>query len=503
MVEPGSNPQVTAVIVLAAGAGTRMKSSIPKVLHPIAGKPLLWHALAATSAVEPDQVVAVLGHGRDEVRAFLESATGLPAVRTAVQDLQLGTGHAVECGLTVTGALTGTVLVTYGDVPLLTGATLTALTSEHTVSGNAVTVLTADVPDPHGYGRIVRDDDGHLTAIVEQKDADDAQRAISEINSGIYAFDGAVLSSVLPRLGSANAQGERYLTDAVAIVRGDGLPVGTVSTTDPVEIEGVNDRVQLAELSRVLRDRLVRKAQLAGVTVMDPATTWIHADVTVGPDTVLYPDTSLEAGTTIGSGCRIGPATTLSACTVDDGAVVLRSHCEGAHIGSGASVGPFTFLRPDADLAAGAKVGAYVEVKKSTIGPKAKVPHLSYIGDATIGAGTNMGAGSITANYDGVRKSDTVIGENAFIGTNSTLVAPVTIADGAYVAAGSTVTDGVAAGELAVARGRQHNSAGWVLRRRAGSASDASARAAGAAEQRPLPGSSPRSGSSDAEDATP
>ncbi len=323
-----------------------------------------------------------------------------------MQDRQLGTGHAVECGLTVTGALTGTVLVTYGDVPLLSGETLTALTAEHTAAGNAVTVLTADVPDPHGYGRIVRDDAGTLAAIVEQKDADDAQRAITEINSGIYAFDGAVLSSVLPRLGSANAQGERYLTDAVAIARGDGLPVGTVSTSDPVEIEGVNDRVQLAELSRVLRDRLVRKAQLAGVTVMDPATTWIHADVTIGPDTVLYPDTSLEAGTTIGSGCRIGPATTLSACTVDDGAVVLRSHCEGARIGSGASVGPFTFLRPDADLAAGAKVGAYVEVKKSTIGPKAKVPHLSYIGDATIGAGTNMGAGSITANYDGVRKSD-------------------------------------------------------------------------------------------------
>src|SRR6185312_10086491 len=479
MVEPGSNPQVTAVIVLPAGAGTRMKSSLPKVLHPIAGRPLLWHALAATAAVNPGQVVAVLGHGRDEVGTFLESATGLPTVRTAVQDQQRGTGHAVECALNVTGALTGTVLVTYGDVPLLSRETLIALTSEHTASGNAVTVLTADVPDPHGYGRIVRDDGGALAAIVEHQDADDAQRAITEINSGIYAFDGAVLASVLPRLGAANAQGERYLTDAVAIARGDGLPVGTTSTRDPVEIEGVNDRVQLAELSRVLRDRLVRKAQLAGVTVMDPATTWIHADVTIGPDTVLYPDTSLEAGTAIGSGCHIGPATTLSACTVDDGAVVLRSHCEGAHIGAGAAVGPFTFLRPDADLAAGAKVGAYVEVKKSTIGPKAKVPHLSYIGDAKIGGGTNMGAGSITANYDGVRKSETVVGENAFIGTNSTLVAPVTIADGAYVAAGSTVTDDVGPGDLAVARGRQHNSAGWVLRRRAGTTADAVARAAG------------------------
>jgi bifunctional UDP-N-acetylglucosamine pyrophosphorylase/glucosamine-1-phosphate N-acetyltransferase len=291
-----------------------------------------------------------------------------------------------------------------------------------------------------------------------------------------------VLSSVLPRLGAANAQGERYLTDAVAIARSDGLPVGTVSTPDPVEIEGVNDRVQLAELSRVLRDRLVRKAQLAGVTVMDPATTWIHADVTIGPDTVLYPDTSLEAGTTIGSGCRIGPATTLFACTVDDGATVLRSHCEGAQIGPGAMVGPFTYLRPEARLAERAKAGAFVEVKKSTIGTGAKVPHLSYVGDATIGAGANLGAGTITANYDGVRKSETVIGENVFIGTNSTLVAPVTIAPGAYIAAGSTVTDGVAAGALAVARGRQHNSAGWVLRRRAGTAADAVARAAGATD---------------------
>lgn len=476
---------VDTIIVLAAGAGTRMRSARPKVLHRIAGRPLLWHAINAASEVAPKHLVAVIGYEREQVGGYL--AQEHPQVRQAVQDQQLGTGHAVACALRGRTEVSGTLLVTYGDVPLLTGDTLRALVAEHQESGNAVTVLTAVVNDPTGYGRIVRDESGVVAAIIEQKDADVHQRAIHEINSGVYAFDGSVLAGALNRLTSANAQGERYLTDVLAMARGDGHRVGALITDDPAETEGVNDRVQLAELSRVLNARIVRSAQLGGVTVLDPATTWIHVDVRIGQDTELLPGTSLEAGTEIGSNCVIGPDTTLSACVVADGATVLRSHCFGVTIGSDASVGPFSYLRPGTELGASAKVGAFVEVKKSTLGAEAKVPHLSYIGDAQIGAGANLGAGSITANYDGMVKSPTIIGENAFIGTDSTLVAPVTVGAGAYVAAGSTVTHDVEAGDLAIARSRQHTSKGWVLRQRAGTGSDRSARAAGALEVSVLP----------------
>ena len=425
----------------------------------------------------------MVGHGRDEVGPYLTAEH--PDVRQAIQDQQLGTGHAVACALDGSDRIEGTVLVTYGDVPLLTGDTLGLLAGEHRRAGNAVTVLTAIVENPTGYGRIVRDDAGTIAAIVEQKDADEAQRAITEINSGVYAFDGLVLADALSRLTSANAQGERYLTDVVAMARADGHRVGTLIAADPVETEGVNDRVQLSDMTGALNARLVRRAQLNGVTVIDPATTWIHADVTIGQDTVLWPGTSLEAGTQVGANCVIGPDTTLSNCRVSDGATVLRSHCIGATIGVGANVGPFSFLRAGAVLGDLAKAGAFVEIKNSTVGPRAKVPHLSYVGDAQIGAGTNLGAGTITANYDGVRKSRTVVGENSFIGTDSTLVAPVTVGDGVYVAAGSTVTDDVEAGDLAIARSRQHTSRGWVLRQRAGTGSDRSARAAGALDDRP------------------
>jgi bifunctional UDP-N-acetylglucosamine pyrophosphorylase/glucosamine-1-phosphate N-acetyltransferase len=474
------SPNISAVIVLAAGQGTRMRSRLPKVMHPIAGRPLLWHALAAAGAVAPEQLVVVLGHGRAEIGDYLDAARDLPPVRRAFQDQQLGTGHAVSAALATTGGVTGTVIVTYGDVPLLTAASLVALADEHHRAGNAVTVLTTTVGDPDGYGRIIRDDAGALTGIVEQRDATGEQRAIREINSGVYAFDGPLLGTALDRLTSANDQGERYLTDVVGIARADGRPVGTVHLDDPDEVEGVNDRVQLAALARRLNERIVRRHQLAGVTVQDPGSTWIHVDVAIGPDSVLLPGTSLEAGTTIGSGCTVGPETTLSACTVGDGATVLRSHCTAASIAAGARVGPYTHLRQGSDIGERAEVGAYVEVKKATLGPGVKSHHLAYLGDATIGAGTNIGAGVITANYDGARKSPTVIGDAAFIGTNATLVAPIGIGAGAYVAAGSTVTEDVPPGDLAVARGRQHSSTGWVFRRRAGSISAAAARAAGA-----------------------
>lgn len=488
---------MTAVIVLAAGAGTRMKSSIPKVLHELAGKPMLWHALQSAAGLSPTRLVAVLGHGRVEVSEFLAAADDLPPVTTAMQDKQLGTGHACACALEVTGDLTGTVLVTYGDVPLLQTSTLDSLVAEHVSMGNAVTILTANLADPTGYGRIIRDESGEVVGIVEQKDADEQQRAIGEVNSGVYAFDGAVLTDSLSRLSDANAAGERYLTDVVGIATGDGRRVGSLVAADAVETEGVNDRVQLAELARVLNARLVRKAQLAGVTVHDPSSTWIHADVTIGPDTEILPGSQLQAGTTIGSGCSIGPDTTLIACTVENEATVVRSHCHGATIGRHASVGPFSYLRPGAVLQANSKAGAFVEIKNSSVGEGSKVPHLSYVGDTTIGVGTNVGAGTITANYDGDHKHPTVIGDYAFIGSDSTLVAPVTIADGAYVAAGSTITDDLGPGELGVARGRQHTAPGWVLRKRIGTKAAAAAEAAIAGEPVQLPaGNSPSTTSS-------
>ncbi|WP_322097363.1 bifunctional UDP-N-acetylglucosamine diphosphorylase/glucosamine-1-phosphate N-acetyltransferase GlmU [Nakamurella alba] len=459
-----TNPRVGTVVVLAAGAGTRMRSRIPKVLHPVAGRPLLWHAVTAAAALQPDDLVAVVGHGREQVSAYLTGEH--PGVRIAVQEVQLGTGHAVASALQDVPDPSGTVLVTYGDTPLLRPETLQALVRDHAAGGRAVTVLTAEVADPTGYGRIVRDADGAFAAIVEHRDATVEQRAVREINSGVYAFDGPTLARLLPQLTAANAQGERYLTDVIGLAVAEGAAVGTVSAEDPQDTEGVNDRVQLAAMSRALNDRIVREHQLAGVTVLDPATTWIHSGVTIGADTVIRPGSSIEAGTVIGEGCDIGPDTTLSACVVGDGATVLRSHCSGAHIGPDATVGPFTFLRPDARLLEGAKAGAYVEIKKSTIGAGSKVPHLSYVGDATVGTGANIGAGTITANYDGVGKYATTIGDHAFVGTNTTLIAPVTVADGAFVAAGSTITDDVPPGDLAVARGRQRNVDGWVTDRR-------------------------------------
>jgi bifunctional UDP-N-acetylglucosamine pyrophosphorylase/glucosamine-1-phosphate N-acetyltransferase len=469
-----------------------MKSSRPKVLHAIAGKPMLWHALHAAAGLAPTRLVAVLGHGRDQVGQFLSDTTDLPTVTIAIQDQQLGTGHACACALEVTGGLTGTVLVTYGDVPLLRTETLIALSEEHLSSGNAVTVLTAIMPDSNGYGRIIRDDSGEVAGIVEHKDAAADQLDIREVNSGVYAFDGAVLSDALSRLSDVNAAGERYLTDVVGIARADGRRVGSMVAPDAVETEGVNDRVQLAEMARVLNARLVRQAQLAGVTVHDPATTWIHADVTIGPDTEILPGTQLQAATMIGSGCSIGPDTTLIACTVEDDATVTRSHCHGATIGRHASVGPFTYLRPDVVLQADSKIGAFVEIKNSTVGKNSKVPHLSYVGDTTIGVGTNIGAGTITANYDGDHKYPTIIGDHAFVGSDSTLIAPVTIHDGAYVAAGSTITDDLGPGDLGIARGRQHSAPGWVVRRRKGTKAAAAAQAAIAEELVKQPaGSSP------------
>jgi bifunctional UDP-N-acetylglucosamine pyrophosphorylase/glucosamine-1-phosphate N-acetyltransferase len=463
-----SETSPAAVVILAAGEGTRMKSRTPKVLHTLSGRSLLGHAIAAASDLAPERLVVVVGHAREAVAAAAVAAA--PGADIVVQDQQLGTGHAVRMVIESVGALTGTVIVTYGDMPLLRGRTLGELASRHAAAGNAVTVLTARGDFP-GFGRIVRDADGAFLRIVEERDATDAERAIDEFNSGCYAFDGELLADAVKRVTTNNSQHEEYLTDVVEILRGDGHPVGTVLAAEPAEIRGVNDRVQLAQARRALNDRILTDWMLAGVTIVDPASTLIDVTVTIGQDAEIGPQTQLEGATAIGAGARIGPGCLLEDTTVGEDAVLLHAVCRQSQIGPRVTIGPFAYLRPGASIDDGAHIGTYVELKKSRVGAGAKVPHLTYVGDATIGAGSNIGAGTIFANYDGARKHHTEVGENAFVGSNTVLVAPVTIGDGAYTAAGSAISDDVAAGDLGIARGRQHNSDGWVLRNRQGTRS--------------------------------
>jgi bifunctional UDP-N-acetylglucosamine pyrophosphorylase / glucosamine-1-phosphate N-acetyltransferase len=455
-----------AVLIMAAGLGTRMRSSKPKVLHEMGGRSLVGHAVATARALEPEHLVVVVGNGREKVEQHLAAID--PAVRIAVQERQLGTGDAVRAGLSVVPDVDGAVLVTSGDVPLLEPDTLRNLLDVHQAEGNAVTVLTAKVPDPTGYGRIVRAADGSVDGIVEHKDASDAQREIGEINAGIYAFDAAVLREGLARITTDNVQGELYLTDVLTIARKDGRRVGAYVTSDEMQTEGVNDRVQLATLRAELNRRTLDRLMRSGVTIVDPNTTWVDGTVSIEPDATLLPNTQLHGTTTVGEGAAIGPDTTLTNVEIGAGATVIRTHGSESRIGPGAKVGPFAYLRPGTSLGADGKIGTFVETKNADIGPGAKVPHLTYAGDVTIGEGANIGAGTIVANYDGVTKSRTTVGKHSFVGSDSVLVAPVEIADGSYVAAGSTVVADTQPGELAVARGKQRNVAGWVARRRAG-----------------------------------
>jgi bifunctional UDP-N-acetylglucosamine pyrophosphorylase / glucosamine-1-phosphate N-acetyltransferase len=473
-----SEPRPVAVIVLAAGEGTRMKSRIPKVLHPLCGRSMLGHALVAAGELDPQRLVVVAGHGRDQVSAETERLA--PHACVVVQERLLGTGHAVRMVTEVLGVMPGIVVVTYADMPLLRAQTLAALVREHAAAGHAVTLLTARVGDPAGYGRIVRDESGSLTEIVEEADATPAQRDIDEINSGCYAFDGALLADAIKRVSTGNAQGQEYLTEVVAIMRGDGHRAGAVLAGDPGEIQGVNDRVQLAAARRAYNGRLLEHWMLAGVTIVDPATTWIDADVRIGQDTEIRPGTHLEGRTIVGDGATIGPACQLRDTTVADDAVVTHTVSAQAEIGPGATVGPYAYLRPGTRIGAGAHIGCHVELKNSVVGAGAKVPHLSYVGDAEIGEHANIGAATIFANYDGAAKHRTKVGAHVFTGSDTVLVAPVTIGDGAYTAAGSVITEDVSPGALGIARGRQHNSPGWVERQRPGSASAASARRAAA-----------------------
>ncbi|MFB4311132.1 bifunctional UDP-N-acetylglucosamine diphosphorylase/glucosamine-1-phosphate N-acetyltransferase GlmU [Actinomadura sp. GTD37] len=473
-----------AVIVLAAGEGTRMKSRKSKVLHELCGRSMLGHVLAAARRLEPERLVVVVGHRREQVVEYL--AEHAPDAEPVVQEQQGGTGHAVRMALEQTGALDGTVVVTNGDHPLLRGETLQALVQAHEGEGNAATVLTTEMPDATGYGRIVRAADGSAEAIVEHKDATAEQRAINEINVGMYAFDGVLLADALKRVTTDNANGEEYLTDVVAIVRGDGHRAGAHLVADWVETQGVNDKVQLAQARRQLNDRILEAHMRAGVTIVDPASTWIDVDVTADQDAEIHPGTQLHGRTHLGEGSRVGPGCTLTDTRVGEGAVVLNAVCVEAEIGPEASVGPYAYLRPGTRLARKAKIGTYVETKNAEIGEGTKVPHLTYVGDAEIGEGSNIGASSVFVNYDGVAKHRSVIGSHVKVGSDNMIVAPVTVGDGAYTAAGSVIVQDVPPGAMAVARAKQRNVEGWVERRRPGSpAAEAARRAKGDDEGAP------------------
>lgn len=468
-----TQPRPRTVVVLAAGEGKRMKSELPKVLHPLLGRTLVGHVLAAAGSLRADHTLIVVGHRADLVAAHVSETA--PAAIPVLQAEQHGTGHAVRLAMEAATEATGTVVVLNGDVPLLRPETVTALVRAHESAGAAATVLVAEVADPTGLGRIVRDSSGGLERIVEECDASPRQRRIREINAGVYAFDATLLREALGKLSTDNDQGEEYLTDALGLLAAAGQPVGVHTATDVTETLGCNDRVELARLRRLLASRINEDWMRSGVTILDPATTWIDVTVDIGRDTVVDQNTQLQGTTTIGAGATVGPDVTLIDTIVGPAATVLRSHANRARIGDGASVGPYAYLRPAAHLHDGAKVGTFVEVKKSEIGPGAKVPHLTYVGDATIGARANIGAATIFVNYDGVRKHHTTVGEAAFIGCDAALIAPVEVGPGAYVAAGSAITEDVPAGALGVTRATQRNIDGWVQRRRAGTPAAAAA----------------------------
>ncbi len=452
-----------AVVILAAGEGTRMKSETPKVLHRIGGRSLLGHVLAAVAPLHPRRTLVVIGHGREAVAASLP-----PGVEPVVQEEQHGTGHAVRVALEHAGSFRPeeVVVVVPGDAPLLTTATLDELVSRHVRDQAAVTLLSADFENPTGYGRVVRSASGAVRAVIEERDADAAVRSVREVAVSVYAFSAGPLAAALARLTTDNAQGEEYLTDVVALLAGDGAGVYAYRTGDASETWGVNDRAQLAAAGRRLNDLILADAMRRGVTVADPLSTWVDVDVELEPDTMLLPGTRLHGRTRVARGAVIGPASVLTDTIVGERATVENSTCRGAEIGPAAEVGPYTFLRPGARLLADTKAGAYVEIKASVLGEGTKVPHLSYVGNARIGERTNIGAATVFCNYDGQRKHQTTVGDDVRIGSDTMLVAPVEIGDGAYTGAGSVITEDVPAGALGLGRGRQRNVEGWVQRNR-------------------------------------
>jgi bifunctional UDP-N-acetylglucosamine pyrophosphorylase/glucosamine-1-phosphate N-acetyltransferase len=453
----------THVVILAAGKGTRMKSAQPKVLHRVAGQPLIEHVLACAAAINPRTTTIVVGHQAEALTAALAGHRNLTFV---VQEPQLGTAHALMTTEPALAGQTGVVVLLSGDVPLLTAQTLRKLVERHEASGAAATVITAVVDDPRGYGRIVRTGE-QIARIVEEKDASPAERAIREINSGIYAFSLEGLFDAMRSIAAQNAQNEYYLPDLVAIYRRRGSIVETVTASNADEVRGINSRIELAAVSRIVREDKNAELMASGVTIEDPATAYIGKGVTIGADTVLHPGVFLEGHTTIGAGCEIHSGTRIVDSRIGDRVTILN-HCvvTGSTIADDVSVGPFAHLRPDTDLRARAKVGNFVELKKTVLGAGSKANHLSYLGNATIGERVNIGAGTITCNYDGVTKSQTVIEDGAFVGSDTQLVAPVMIGEGAYVGSGSTIRQNVPAGALAVSAGKQRNIEGWVAKKK-------------------------------------
>jgi bifunctional UDP-N-acetylglucosamine pyrophosphorylase/glucosamine-1-phosphate N-acetyltransferase len=471
-----SNKQL-AIVILSAGEGTRMKSAKPKVMHELAGLPLLGHVLATASSLDAQHVIPVIRHKKELLAEYIQAA--FPHAVIAEQDDIPGTGRAVECGLfSLPIDFEGTVVVTSGDVPLLDTATLNALLEAHQDGNFAASVLTTIVDDATGYGRIIRNDSGDFVQIIEHRDATPEQLEICEVNAGVYVFDAALLRASLSKIGSHNAQGEKYLTDVAAELLVQGHGVQALAIEDNWLVAGINDRVQLAELATELNFRICEAWQRAGVTILDPASTWIDVNVQLGQDATLLPGTFLKGSTVIGEGATVGPDVTLIDSEVGAGASVLKSHVLGSKIGAGASVGPFAYLRPGTELGADGKIGTFVETKNAKIGAGSKVPHLSYVGDATIGEESNIGAGTIFANYDGVNKHKSTIGSHVRTGSHNVMVAPITIGDGAYTAAGTVVRKDVASGDLAMNVAPQRNIADWVISKRPGTkAADAAQKA--------------------------
>lgn len=449
-------------MVLAAGKGTRMKSELPKPLHAVCGKPMIDHVLAAVSALNPERTVVVIGAEGEPIRERLPR--GIEAV---LQQPQLGTGHAARCGADALAGFVGDVLITCADIPLLTSATMARLVTHHREQSAAATVLTMRPPDPTGYGRVVRDASGAVRAIVEDRDADEQTLRIGEVNTSVYCFDAAALSEALTHLTPANAQQEYYLTDVIGILAGQDRPVAALATEDPDEVMGINTRVQLARAERIARDRVRERVMLEGATLLDPASTLLDADVQVGVDTVIGPGCSLLGNTVVGSGCELRSNVVLRDAVIGD-RVLVRDHTvvEASTIGCDSAVGPFSLVRGDSRVGERCKVGASAEINRSRLGDGSKMQHFSYLGDSEVGKNCNIGAGAVTCNYDGITKHHTTIEDEAFIGSNAVLIAPVRVGRGAYVAAGSVVSKDVPPGALAIERGKQKNIEEWAARRR-------------------------------------
>jgi len=471
--------KIELVVVLAAGEGTRMKSKSAKVLHEIAGRTIIENLLAAVQPLAAKNLTVVVGSHKDEVIEHLAKIA--PKAKTIFQEKRNGTGGAAQLAL-ASHKGDGTVLILAGDTPLLTTQTLQEFIEVHQTQKNKASVLTALLPDPTGYGRIIRGDDGVILKIVEEKDATESEKDIDEINTGVYLFESKVLSAVISKIQSNNSQKELYLTDVISLLNDQKESVHAIVSNDYTETLGINDRTQLAEVTAIMRDRINNQHMLAGVSIIDPTTTWIDAGVKIEADVVIYPSSAISGETVIKSGAIIGPRTTLVDCEVGSGASVIESFATKSVIGDGAKVGPYTYLRKGTVLDSDSKAGAFVEIKNSTVGKGSKVAHLSYVGDAQIGQESNIGAATVFVNYDGEKKHQTKIGDQVRIGSDTMLVAPVTIGDGAYTAAGSVINEDVPAGAIGIGRARQVNILGWVLKKRKDSKSAAAAKKAGAKE---------------------